>query len=204
MPSFLMQMPSKKTSKAAAVAVEPSSPVEAPHGLKKLSIYNTLTNNEEIVVGSPISPLSVVFANSEYDTELSRRLVLSVPMKSPTADYLQRSVEVSSDVAFPFKTFTTPEGIETLQLSVKTLNTALCNVLHTSGESTPLTEYELKRGDKVQLIIKPYQYTIRNKPQSKHKSGMSLQLWAIKVISSAPEEEAKAAVPFRVFTSNDF
>lgn len=181
-------MSTTKTQKKSASTVSTS--------LQHISHSTHLTHNALLVVGNSDSPLEVIFPKSDYDVGASRRLTFGVT--GQTSDFLLSSAAANPDLKFPLTTFQGPYG-PILQLTTKALMAECCSV-HVGDTSTMLSEYDLKRGDKVQLILKPYEY----KGTKGGPSGISLQVWAIKILEVAPPDVDKIVVPPRLFSASDF
>lgn len=180
---------SKKTTKAEATA---------SNGITPISLTNALTNNKQMSIGTESSPLTVVFPKSDYDEGKSVRMTLSA--EDFTAECL--AAGQIDDCKFPITFFKNAEGASVLQLGVKAIDSDQV-VVFENGQQTSLTDANLKRGDKVSIIVRPFQYVNRKISKANpYPAGMSIQVWAVKVLERSGE--AKAVMPTRLYSADDF
>ena len=165
--------------------------------------FVALANNRHMSIGTDESPLTVVFPKSDYDEGNSIRMTLSA--SGDSARYLKNSEEARTECKLPITYFKQDNGSEpTLQLAVKAIDSDQVVVFEEGQPTASLTDTTLKRGDTVSIIVRTFEYVNRKITKANTKPmGMSIQVWAVRILARGTDT-AKAVMPTRMYSLDDF
>lgn len=159
-----------------------------------------LRHNVEVTIGTKEKPLEVIFPKSEYDEGKSARITLGVDQD--LRELLNGlKDERGPNVAMPIKEYQADidEPVKT-QIVFKAINTDKVLVFEEGVATGTLTTCNLGRGDKIQCIIKPYEYKTKKQTKSfNFTEGLSLQLWCVRIIS-----RGDGSTPTHLYAESDF